>query len=523
MSITGSVELPLEFGERGESTALSPVAGDTRHRLIPRQESTRTVRLVTTPEATPAAGRAPGWRRDFTIAALSVDLIAGSIAVAFALLLRADVTSTSGFTPAWFGLPVLWVAVVAMNRAYEHRFIGLGTEEFIRILRAGATLMVVIVLASYAAHAHAASGFLILAIPPLVLLDLVGRYGLRLSLRRRRSHGRCVDRMLLVGSGDAIRSTTERLGDNGGHGMIVAGTWVAEEQALFARDARPDVDPADATVAGITARASAVGADIVTVLPSADLSGLALRRLAWSLESTGTELVVCSGLVEITGARITVLPVAHSPMLHVTCARLSGPSRVLKGIFDRCGAVLGLILLAPLLVAIAVAIWVGDRNSPLFRQTRVGRNGREFTLYKFRTMVPQAEALKAGLAGLNENDGLLFKMRSDPRVTPLGRVLRRYSLDELPQLLNVVRGQMSLVGPRPPLPAEVREYAGDTRRRLVVKPGLTGLWQVSGRSDLSWAESVRLDLRYVENWSLAYDLAILWRTARAVLGRSGAY
>jgi exopolysaccharide biosynthesis polyprenyl glycosylphosphotransferase len=260
----------------------------------------------------------------------------------------------------------------------------------------------------------------------------------------------------------------------------------------------------------------------VAVLSNAELSGAALRRLAWSLENSETDLVVGSGLIEVAGPRITVRPVAGLPLLHVERPRLSGAGKVTKAVYDRTVAAVVLVVLAPVMVAIGCWIWLADGGPPLFRQTRVGMNSRRFTIYKFRTMVVGAEQQRDGLLDRNDHDGVLFKMRHDPRITPVGRFLRRWSLDELPQLVNVLLGQMSLVGPRPPLPGEVAQYGDDVRRRLLVKPGLTGLWQVSGRANLSWEESVLIDLRYVENWSLPLDLHILWKTGRAVIRGVGA-
>jgi exopolysaccharide biosynthesis polyprenyl glycosylphosphotransferase len=212
-------------------------------------------------------------------------------------------------------------------------------------------------------------------------------------------------------------------------------------------------------------------------------------------------------------------------MLHVEHPRLKGSARVVKEAFDRAAALALLILASPVLLVIAALVRLAPngRGPAIFRQERVGKNGRPFVLYKFRTMHVDAQARLAELRALNDTDGELFKMRKDPRVTAVGRWLRRFSLDEIPQLVNVLKGDMSLVGPRPPLASEVAGYPADMRRRLVVKPGLTGLWQVSGRSDLSWEESIRLDLTYVENWSLAMDLAILARTVSAVIRSSGAY
>jgi exopolysaccharide biosynthesis polyprenyl glycosylphosphotransferase len=228
-------------------------------------------------------------------------------------------------------------------------------------------------------------------------------------------------------------------------------------------------------------------------------------------------------LLDVAGPRTTIRQTAGLTLLHVDHPQLSGFRLVLKALFDRCAAAAALIVLAPVMSAIAAAIWLHDRGPVLFTQLRVGRDGHEFRIYKFRTMVVDAEQRKQELLANNDSDGVLFKIRKDPRVTAVGAHLRRLSLDELPQLFNIFLGDMSLVGPRPALPEEADKYAAHVRRRLVVKPGLTGLWQVSGRSDLSWEESVRLDLRYVENWSFALDLQILWKTTSVLVRRSGAY
>jgi exopolysaccharide biosynthesis polyprenyl glycosylphosphotransferase len=228
--------------------------------------------------------------------------------------------------------------------------------------------------------------------------------------------------------------------------------------------------------------------------------------------------------MEVAGPRMHMRPFIGLPLLHVEEPEFTGARRLVKEVVDRLGAGLALLAIAPMLLVVALAVRLDSVGPVLFRQVRIGRDGREFSMLKFRTMVADAEEQRAALLDRNEKaDGLLFKIADDPRVTRVGRVLRRFSLDELPQLLNVLGGQMSLVGPRPPLPAEVALYDDSVRRRLLVKPGLTGLWQVSGRSDLTWEESVRLDLRYVENWSLLLDLMILWKTASAVLRARGAY
>jgi exopolysaccharide biosynthesis polyprenyl glycosylphosphotransferase len=304
------------------------------------------------------------------------------------------------------------------------------------------------------------------------------------------------------------------------HGLAVVAACLPDAAPASLDQARLPVYGGFGDVAVAARRCEA---DTVIVLPSPELDGHALRRLAWQLERDDVDLILANSLLDVAGDRTTIRPVDGLPMLHVEHPRLEGGARVVKEVVDRVGAALLLVLFAPVLLGLAGWIRVSSPGPVLFRQIRVGRGGRQFSIFKFRSMYVDAEARLAELRHLNDNDGVLFKMRDDPRVTSVGRWLRRLSLDELPQLFNVVLGHMSLVGPRPPLPEEVAAYPDDVRRRLAVKPGMTGLWQVSGRSDLSWEDAIRLDLRYVENWSLSLDLVILLRTVTAVLRSSGAY
>jgi exopolysaccharide biosynthesis polyprenyl glycosylphosphotransferase len=461
------------------------------------------------------------WQQTYVVAAVIADFAVGSVAATVALAGRFGSSEPPLYVIGSALFPILWVVTVAANRAYEPRFIGVGTEEFRRVLHAGVALMAFVAFVSYATKAEIARGYVLLAIPLVILLDLLARWVLRTRLYRERREGRCLQRTIVVGAPWAVRDCVAQLRHETNHGLHVVGVCLPDGAE------RPSgLDPSVPVVGsfGTVAQAVAtVDADTVTVLSNAELSGSALRRLAWSLERTGTELVVGSGLIEVAGPRITVRPVAGLPLLHVERPRLSGAGRLTKAIYDRLFAIMALVLLAPVFLAICCWIRLHDGGPALFRQVRVGLNGKEFTLYKFRTMVTDAEKLKSDLLADNEHDGVLFKIRQDPRITAPGRVLRRWSLDELPQLLNILLGHMSLVGPRPPLPDEVAMYGDDVRRRLLVKPGLTGLWQVSGRASLSWEDSILLDLRYVENWSLPLDLHILWRTGRAVIRGVGAY
>jgi exopolysaccharide biosynthesis polyprenyl glycosylphosphotransferase len=264
------------------------------------------------------------------------------------------------------------------------------------------------------------------------------------------------------------------------------------------------------------------GYRVASVAQTPGWSSRRLHHLAWDLEGTGIDLVVDPGLMEIAGPRLHVAAVDGLPLLRLTEPVFTGVPRAVKAVSDRLGAALLVLLIAPVLIALAIAART-DGGSVFYRQSRVGKGGRPFRMIKFRSMVVNADHLQADLAQSNQGSGPLFKLRQDPRVTRVGRFLRTYSLDELPQLFNVLAGSMSLVGPRPPLPEEVASYSRDAQRKLLVKPGLTGLWQISGRSDLSWEESVRLDLRYVENWTLALDILIIWKTIGAVMRGTGAY
>ncbi|HEX2312982.1 MAG TPA: sugar transferase [Thermomonospora sp.] len=471
--------------------------------------------------------RVAAWIPRYLRWALVLDFLAMLVAGLVAFAVRFSPVP-EGYT-IWYvvlaaALPVLWVTVLAIGRGYEPRYIGVGSEEFHKVVRSGFVVTAIVAMAAYATKTELARGYVLIALPLGTFLTLVLRYRLRKRLHWRRWKGECMRRVVAVGHRGAVSDLIRLLEKQRYHGMDIAAVCLPSALS-WGEDAVADVEgvPVMGDFGQVPAVVEAIGADSVAVLACPELNGAALRRLAWQIERDDVELVVAPALMDVVGPRISIRPVAGLPLLHVEHPELSGGRRLVKELFDRLGALVALLALAPLVVGIVVAIRLLDGGPVLFRQVRVGRDGREFTILKFRTMVDDAETRKAELVAQNETDGLLFKIRRDPRVTRVGRVLRRYSLDELPQLFNVLRGEMSLVGPRPPLPEEVERYGDDVRRRLVVKPGMTGLWQVSGRSDLSWEESVRLDLRYVENWSLVLDLQIMWKTWSAVVRGSGAY
>ena len=459
------------------------------------------------------------WVGRYRRAALAADLGAAVIGGSLALVARFGAQINVGYFLVGALLPIAWVACVALQRGYETRYFGTGPEEFRSIIRAAVALTAVVAITSYATKSEVARGFVVLAVPMTCLAAMTGRWVLHRSISWRRFAGRCMRRVLVVGRNDQVSTLRRHLEERPADGYVVVASCLPRGDAFE----EPELELLGRTEMDILAAVDKYDVDVVAVAADPELAGYTLRKLSWALEQRGVELIVSPGIVEVAGPRISIRPVAGLSLLHLERPSVSGGPHLLKSIFDRVVGCLLLLAIAPILLVTAVLVKLTSRGPVLFRQTRVGRGGEQFSMLKFRTMVADAEARKAELAVLNEGNGVLFKLRDDPRVTKVGKYLRRFSIDELPQLVNVLRGDMSLVGPRPPLPAEVAQYAIDDARRMLVKPGLTGLWQVSGRSDLTWEESMRLDLRYADNWSIALDLLILWKTARAVLGSDGAY
>ena len=466
-----------------------------------------------------ASGRLTAWVKGYLRAAVAADW-ACACAGAFASAgVRFGKHPTGTYIALSLALPILWLVSVSLAGGYDVRFIGTGSDEFRKVINAGVSLTAVVAIFSYAVNIELSRGYLLIALPSITAMDLVARYGLRKRLHRMRIAGRCLSNVVAVGHELAVADLITELRREQYHGLRVVAACLASPAG------RTDVAgvPVHGGLDDVSAAVDTFHAETVAVLACPEMDGVRLRGLAWDLEKTGTGLCVSPALLDVAGPRTTVRQTAGLTLLHVDHPQLGGMRLAVKDLFDRCVAGAALLLLAPLMAVLAVTIWLSDRGPALFTQIRVGKDGRKFRIYKFRTMVVDAEQRRAQLLAHNELDGLLFKLRSDPRVTSLGAYLRRWSVDELPQLVNVFLGDMSLVGPRPALPDEAARYADHVRRRLVVKPGLTGLWQVNGRSDLSWEESVRLDLRYVENWSFALDLQILWKTVSVLFRRSGAY
>lgn len=415
-------------------------------------------------------------------------------------------------------ISVAWLTALSVYSSRDSKVIGNGVTEYRRVADATLRMFGMLAIVAFSFQLPIARGYLLIALPVGLVALIASRWAWRSWLQRQRAQGRYVQRAVLVGERAKSTHVAQQIAADPTTGIKVMG-------AVTEHGSRNELMPGIPVLAGyddVLAGLDAVGADTVVFSGSDIITPQQLRELGWNLESRRIDLIVAPALTDIAGPRIHSRPVAGLPLIYIDFPAFEGRRYWTKRLIDILASGLGLLLLSPMFLVLALIIR-RDGGPAFFSQERVGLNGNTFRMYKFRSMVVDAEARLDDLRDQSEGNGVLFKMKSDPRVTWIGRTLRRYSIDELPQLVNVLRGEMSLVGPRPPLKSEVEEYDEWVRRRFLVKPGITGLWQVSGRSDLSWDDSVRLDLYYVENWSVTSDFVILWRTVRAVLSPNGAY
>ncbi|GAB4099245.1 sugar transferase [Sinomonas halotolerans] len=421
---------------------------------------------------------------------------------------------------------LVWWLMLGLWGSREQRVLGYGPEEYKRVISATLWLFGGIAIFSYVFQLETARGYVAIALPIGLMSLLAGRWVLRNLLISSRNLGRNLHRVLLIGGEDSVAHLHRQLGKNpaagyrpvaaylpGGRGTTglqsAAGTLPVVGHSLVLQDILDAIEES--------------GVDTVAISAGSAFAPSTLRQLGWKLAARDINMIVAPALTDVAGPRIHTQPVAGLPLIHVTTPKLDGSKRLFKRLFDISASGLALIVLALPMLLVAALIKLDDPGPSIFRQRRIGKAGASFEMLKFRSMVVDAEARLRALREQSEGNGVMFKMKQDPRITRIGRLIRRYSIDELPQFINVLKGDMSLVGPRPPLPSEVEAYDDSAHRRLLVKPGITGLWQVSGRSDLSWEDTVRLDLYYVENWSLTQDLMILVKTFRAVVAKSGAY
>lgn len=422
-------------------------------------------------------------------------------------------------------LSVVWWLALHIWGSRDPKIFGTGTEEYKRVTSASLYFFGSIAIVSYALNIPTARGYIGVALPLGIVLLLVARWLCRGRLVRHRKNDRFTRRLMLVGSPSAVEHLHRSLVSEPGAGYLPVAA-ILPGYLLSAPSGRELALPIASVGTELSQVLDAIethGVDAIAISAGTTLKPRVIRQLGWELQERKISMIMAPALTDIAGPRIHTQPIAGLPLIHVSTPELEGWQAFTKRIFDCVGAALALIVLSPVFLIVAALIKKDGPGPVFFHQERIGRNGVPFKMHKFRSMVVDAEARLTDLQEVSEGNGVLFKMKADPRITKIGAFIRRYSIDELPQLWNVVCGEMSMVGPRPPLKSEVDTYEEYVLRRLKVKPGLTGLWQVSGRSDLSWDDSVRLDLYYVENWSLTQDLIILFRTAKAVFGKDGAY
>ncbi|TQC44240.1 sugar transferase [Rhodococcus sp. WS4] len=422
-------------------------------------------------------------------------------------------------------LVIAWLSTLVIFRTRTARVIGSGPDEYRRIFVSTMRLFGLIAIISLLFRLDLARLYLAIAFPVGLVGLIASRWMWRQVIARKRARGEFQTSVLVVGGERSVRNLAESFERRTADGYRVVGVCIpghAGSRSDQITVAKREI-PVFGDERGVVSALEFCNADTVAVTATEHLGPEGMRNLAWELEPHHVDLVVAPGMMDVSGPRLSMRPVAGLPLIHVEKPQYHGAQRFSKLSFDFVFATLALILISPVMIAAALAIKITSKGPLFYKSERMGLDGKPFPMLKFRSMVVDADKQVSALMTANDGAGVLFKLREDPRVTKVGKFLRKYSLDELPQFINVLRREMSVVGPRPPLRREVEAYDGTVRRRLLVKPGITGLWQVSGRSDLSWEETVRLDLSYVENWSMMGDVLIIGKTVRAVVAGDGAY
>jgi len=420
---------------------------------------------------------------------------------------------------------ILWWIAIGSSGSRDIRVIGTGVLEYRAVSRSTIYLFGGVAIFSYALQLSTARGYVGIALPTGILFLVLSRWVVSKWVRKNRVEGNLRRNVLILGSPSAVEHLHERLESSPAAGYrsamaILPGFTMTSPSG---RELPLPVVSVSRDLEDIVSAIDNHDVDVVAISEGTNMKPRQIRELGWELHARSISMVLAPALTDIAGPRIHTQPIAGLPLIHVSTPKLVGIQSALKRAFDVIGAILALLVLSPVFLATAIAIKLESSGPVFYHQQRVGINGGVFKMIKFRSMVTNADKLLTELVSESNGNGVLFKMKDDPRITKVGRFIRRFSIDELPQLWNVIRGEMSMVGPRPPLKSEVEQYERYVERRLLVMPGITGLWQVSGRSDLNWDETVRLDLYYVENWSLTQDLTILARTIKAVFTSSGAY
>lgn len=417
-------------------------------------------------------------------------------------------------------IAAVWLFLLVVCRTRSPQHIGVGAREYKRVIDASCLAFGWVAAFTVVFESDILRRYLLLVFPIGAVAILVERWLWRHWLLHQREKGHALSQVLIVGGPNDINYVANQLTKKCGPAYKIVGIILDHGEHTALKDTR---FPTFGGMASLEQAVSTSGADAVVV--AGDLTGghQAIRDLGWKLEESRTEVILVSSLTNVAGPRIRTRPVEGLPLMHVELPLFEGGHHVVKRAMDIVLSAVALLVLLPVFAVLAILIKRDSKGTVFFTQERVGRHGETFRMFKFRSMREHAESELDVLREQNEAAGPLFKMENDPRVTKVGSWMRKHSLDELPQFFNVLRGDMSMVGPRPPLPDEASSYEGSTGRRLYIKPGVTGLWQINGRSLLDWEESVRLDLYYVENWSVTGDLMIMWRTFKVMINPVGAY
>lgn len=481
--------------------------------------------IVTNAPARTRARGATRWEAGYAFRLLMADIAVVVSAVLLAHFVRFDRSPLDDFgsgsmTPYTVALGLLWLFALSVFQTRSKEVLGSGLEEYRRVLSATFWVFGVVAILALLFRLEPSRGYLALALPAGATGLLATRWLSRRQLTHRRARGECRTPLVVIGNREAVTTLVNELTGGHDHNYEVVGVGIYDQQQTGDHlTANGRMIPVLGDERRALEAVRSCGAGAVALTGTERFGSRGIRNLLWELESQDIDLIVSPA-----ASRLMVRPIPGHPLLHVERPHYREAKRFQKRAFDVMFALAALIAASPLLLVSALAIKLTSRGPVFYTSERVGLDGQPFRMYKLRTMVDNADALIGELAGQNESPtGMLFKMRNDPRITPVGKILRHFSIDEIPQFLNVLTGEMSVVGPRPPLQREVDNYDGEVMRRLLVRPGVTGLWQVSGRSDLSWEESVRLDLSYVESWSMGTDLVLILKTVRAVLMRDGAY
>lgn len=475
--------------------------------------------------------RAPKWERRYARKLVTTDTLIVLVAVFGAQMIRfgtswvnfgRPVSSSAleiSYTWVSIALSLSWLLALHLGDTRKPQIFGTGATEYRRVTTATFAVFGVFTLVAYLLALDIGRGYLLIALPMGLLLLLCSRYIWRKRLHSRRKMGKNSYRTLLIGDYAKVRHIHQQMAKRSHEGFSVVAVATKDVEAARSHFTGLQVDSFDRI--NDLVRQSEV--DNAIIANADDISPERLQHIGWALDEQNVDLLVAAALVDVAGPRIHMRPASGFPLIHVGYPKLTGGKQFVKRGFDILGSLILSLLLSPVLIIVAVVVKVTSRGSIFYTQTRIGARGKPFEMFKFRSMVQDADDQLASLLDAQGSaDKPLHKINDDPRITPVGRILRRYSFDELPQLFNVLLGNMSLVGPRPQREREVALYEKHHHRRLLVKPGVTGLWQVSGRSALNWDDAIRLDLYYVENWSLIGDIVILSRTVRAVIAGDGA-